>query len=123
MSEEDDDKTKQKVKALTHQKLELINRMTQCIVLILISFMTSIGFILLAAIGIPLLRASALSYRSGLSLYIYAYWTIIMDMFINSICLFLHFSFSMTFYKAICLKSLHKVVLLMINKCFFYRYK
>merc|ERR1712129_311406 len=101
-----DENMKEVLKIFNHQQLELINSTTQCVVLLLVAFFTSILVILSASIG-----------RIFIS-----YWFIILDMFINAMCLFLHFSFSMPTYKRLCRGGLHRLLLYFLTKQFKFTY-
>jgi len=104
-------------KVCDHTRLELINTITQCTLLVSISFITSL-FVLFARVIALFISSSYYDDNNMMALRNLLFWLrfiVGLDIFINSLCFYLQFPFSLKMYKSIC--CLHQRFLLCVGKC------
>eukprot|EP01084_Bolivina_argentea_P300686 518555_1 len=114
---------KRMLKAYDYNKLALINSITQYFILICLSNITSL-LTLLRAIISATRNIKNTETENKLNFAFYLEFTMLIDAFINSLCLFLHFPFSLRLYKLLCGSRccLHKMCLLCVGKCIKVKY-
>eukprot|EP01083_Nonionella_stella_P172882 594641_1 len=103
-------------KAYNHTKLELINTITQHTILICFSLVTSVLPILICIVRATSIIENKTYSESQNSFYFEC--SIVFDTFINALCLFLHFPFSLNLYNILCKSTccLHHLCLLSFGR-------
>eukprot|EP01084_Bolivina_argentea_P185328 319583_1 len=80
-----------------HKRLELINNITQYMVLIFVSLITSLFTICVG--GTIIVQSDT---ENKMNAWFYLLFTLSIDDFMNALCLYLHYPFSLKLYKCMC---------------------